>query len=205
MKIAILVEGETELAFKHKLQDFLKNILGQKMPKIKFISHNGRIPKETKLKRVVDNLLTGKDAYDAVIALTDVYTGTNDFKDAEDAKNKMKKWVENNPKFYPHVALYDFEAWLIPYWPTIQKLAQHNLSIPSKLPETINHNKPPAYWLKDIFERGKCKTSYNKPIHGKKILEKNDLIVAISICPELKSFVNRIIELCDSNLSKQIS
>jgi len=80
MKIAILVEGETEMAFKTKLQDFLKSRLEQ-MPRLNFIPQGGRIPKGDKLRRTVENLLE-KDGYDAVIALTDVYTGTNDFTDA---------------------------------------------------------------------------------------------------------------------------
>nr|WP_204105929.1 hypothetical protein [Spirulina major] len=70
MKIAILVEGETEMAFKEKLHSFLKPILDQKMPTLKFIPQNGRIPTNDKLKRVVENLLSGKNAYQAVIALT---------------------------------------------------------------------------------------------------------------------------------------
>ncbi|MGL5061571.1 MAG: DUF4276 family protein [Microcoleus sp.] len=198
MKIAILVEGATEVAFKEKLREFLQKRLDQKMPKLKFIPQDGCIPKEGKLKRVVENLLDN-DGFDAVIALTDVYTGKNDFKDAADAKAKMTKWVGNNPKFYPHTALHDFEAWLLPYWTTIQTLAKHNRSAPSAAPETVNHQKPPAYWIKDIFEVGKRKKSYNKPIDGKAILEKNDLTIAIQACPELKAFVNRIISLCDED------
>ena len=77
MKIAILVEGKTEQAFMPCLRSFLNSRL-QQMPKLKPITYDGRIPKKDKLKRVVENLLTGKEAYDAVIALTDVYTGTND-------------------------------------------------------------------------------------------------------------------------------
>lgn len=115
MKIAILVEGATEMAFKSKLQEFLQTRLGQQMPRLKFISCKGRIHKEKKLKGVVEKLLTGEDACDAVIALTDVYTGTKDFKDAADAKAQMKNWVGNNPKFYPHAASHDFEAWLLPF------------------------------------------------------------------------------------------
>ena len=142
MKIAILVEGETEKAFESKLRNFLRTRLADKpMPKLKLISQDGRIPTKDKLKRAVENLLSGKDAYQAVIALTDVYTGTKDFQDAEDAKVKMRQWVENNPDFYPHVALHDFEAWLLPYWKTIQELAKHNLSSPSSSPETVNHNR----------------------------------------------------------------
>ncbi|WP_414756024.1 DUF4276 family protein [Anabaena sp. CCY 9910] len=198
MKIAILVEGATEVAFREKLRKFLQTRLGQQMPRLKFIPQNGRIPKEEKLRRVVENLLTGNSAYDAVIALTDVYTGTRDFQDAADAKAQMMKWVGNNPRFYPHTALHDFEAWLLPYWTTIQSLAKHNRSAPSGSPETVNHQQPPSYHLKEIFKLG-GRQDYNKPIHGKKILEKNDLMVAIQACPELKAFVNQIISLCDES------
>ena len=79
MKIAILVEGATESAFRDKLREFLQKYLAQNMPRLKFIPQDGRIPKEDKLKRLVENLLSGKDAYDAVIALTDVYTGDKRF------------------------------------------------------------------------------------------------------------------------------
>jgi len=196
VKIAILVEGATEVAFKEKLCEFLQTRLGKQMPRLKFIPHNGRIPKEEKLRRVVENLLSGNRAHDAVIALTDVYTGTKDFQDATDAKEKMMKWVGSNPKFYPHTALHDFEAWLLPYWETIRSLAKHNRSAPSGSPETVNHQKPPSYWIKEIFESGR-QSSYDKPIHGAKILKKNELMIAIQACPELKAFVNQIIALCD--------
>lgn len=199
MKIAILVEGATEVAFRDKLRDFLQIRLEQKMPKLKFIPQDGRIPKEGKLKRIVENLLDN-DGYDAVIALTDVYTGTKDFQDAADAKAKMINWVgENNPKFYPHTALHDFEAWLLPYWETIQKLAQHKRSVPSGSPETVNHDNPPSYRIQEIFRVGNCRRDYNKESDGKAILKKNDLMKAIQACPELKAFVNRIIALCDEN------
>lgn len=198
MKIVILVEGATEVAFKVKLLEFLQVHLGQNMPKLRFIKCDGRIPKEEKLKRVVENLLNN-DQYDAVIALTDVYTGTKDFKDAADAKAKMTDWAGNNPNFYPHTALHDFEAWLLPYWSTIQKLAIHNRKAPNGSPETVNHNKPPAKRIEEIFEIGQCKSSYDKPIHGKAILKNNDLMIAIQACPELKAFVNTIISLCDES------
>lgn len=167
---------------------------------LKFISYDGRIPKQEKLKRCVENLLTGKDAFNAVIALTDVYTGTNDFQDAADAKAKMKTWVGNNPNFYPHAAQYDFEAWLLPYWSTIQKLAGHNKSVPGSLSEQVNHNKPPSYHIKEIFEIGKCKNSYSKIRDVLRILKNQDLMVSINQCPELKAFINTILSLCEVDL-----
>jgi hypothetical protein len=107
MKIAILVEGETEQAFKQILIRFLKTLLTNKMPKLKFYPFRGRIPKGNKLKRLVNNYLR---IHDAVIALTDVYTGTSDFSNANDAKRKMAQWVEQSERFYPHVACYDFAS-----------------------------------------------------------------------------------------------
>jgi hypothetical protein len=198
MKIAILVEGATEMAFREKLREFLQSRLEQKMPRLDFKPQHGRVPKEEKLKRLVEKLLDN-DGYDAVIALTDVYTGTQDFQDANDAKDQMMRWVNKNPKFYPHTALHDFEAWLLPYWTTIQKLAKHNRSVPKGLPETVNHQKPPSYRIKEIFSLGQCRRDYNKVIDGKAILKKNDLMIAIQACPELKAFVNRIISLCDED------
>ena len=196
MKIAILVEGATEAAFKKKLREFLQSRLEQKMPKLHFIKQDDPIPKEEKLKKIVENLLDN-NGYHAVIALTDVYTGKQDFQDANDAKDKMRRWVDNNPNFYPHTALHDFEAWLLPYWTTIQKLAKHNRSAPRGLPETVNHQQPPSYWIREIFSSGTRRKDYNKVIDGVAILKKNDLMIAIQACPELKAFVNRIISLCD--------
>jgi hypothetical protein len=192
MKIAILVEGETEQAFKQILIRFLKTRLTNKMPKLKFYPFRGRIPKGNKLKRIVNNYLR---VHDAVIALTDVYTGTTDFTNAYDAKRKMSQWVEHTENFYPHVACYDFESWLIPYWNDIQKIAGHNKSKPTGQPETINHHKPPAFHVKEIFELGKCRSSYKKPRDGMRILKDKDLLIAINACPELKAFLNTILRL----------
>jgi hypothetical protein len=132
MKITFIVEGKTEKAFLPYLTRFLQHHLGGRMPRLDVNPYGGRIPTGDKLERVVRNLLTGRNAADHVIALTDVYTGSQppEFNDANDAKNKMRQWVGNNPKFHPHAAQYDFEAWLLPYWPTILRLAGHNYAAP---------------------------------------------------------------------------
>jgi uncharacterized protein DUF4276 len=192
MKIAILIEGKTEMAFMPTLRNFLRPRL-QEMPRLRPIPYDGRIPKEEKLKRTVENLL---DAYDAVIALTDVYTGTMDFVDASDAKVKMVRWTGNNPRFYPHAAQHDFEAWLLPFWSTIQQLAKHNKTAPSAQPEQVNHNHPPSRRIREIFELGTCRDSYVKPRDAKRILDKNDLLESAQACPELKAFLNTILTLC---------
>lgn len=198
MKIALIVEGKTERAFVPHLREYLKNRLPTKMPRLDPVPYDGCIPKEDKLKRVVENLLGGTNPADHVIALTDVYTGTTppDFIDAQDAKNKMRQWVGAEPRFHPHAAQYDFEAWLLPYWPTIKKLARHNKGAPGGNPETVNHQNPPAYRIKEIFEIGKCRGSYVKPRDAARILRENDLSIAIGQCSELKAMVNTILSLC---------
>lgn len=195
MRIALLVEGKTETAFKPILVEFLRRHLEGRMPKLKFLPYDGRIPTGDKLWRVVANLLAGHEPVSAVIALTDVYTGTKDFQDANDAKSKMLNWVGELPVFHPHVALHDFEAWLLPYWPDILKLAGHNKACPGHLPEMVNHTKPPAHHLKELFEAGRTRWSYNKPRDALRILKNKDLTIAANACPELKSFLNTIIAL----------
>jgi hypothetical protein len=94
LKITVLVEGKTEQAFKPHLLEFLKSRLANRMPNVDFFPCDGRTYKEEKLRRTVENLLrNGRVPSDAVIALTDVYTATNDFVDAADAKRKMQAWV----------------------------------------------------------------------------------------------------------------
>jgi hypothetical protein len=157
MRIAILVEGKTEKAFKPYLVAFLRIRLAGKLPYLDFLPHDGRIPKEGKLKRVVENLLNnGKHSADAVIALTDVYTGTTppEFQTAADAKQKMRQWVGAEPRFHPHVALHDFEAWLLPYWDKIKKLTGSNHKAPGSNPEKVDHGNWPARRLAAEFRTG---------------------------------------------------
>lgn len=197
MRICILVEGKTEQAFKRPLLNFLRPRL-DKMPRMDFQPYNGCIPTEDKLKRIVKNRLSGKNGADFVIALTDVYTGPPPylFKDASDAKSKMFAWVGCENRFYPHAAQHDFEAWLLPYWNTIQDLTGHRMSSPRGNPEEVNHNKSPAYRIMQMFELGnKCRDSYVKPRDAGRILRDNDLLVSINQCAELKAFVNTILSL----------
>ncbi len=58
----------------------------------------------------------------------------------------------------------------------------------------INHNKPPAFHIKEIFEAGKCRKCHI-PRDAKAILRGKDLSVAIKQCPELKAFINTILSL----------
>lgn len=192
-RIAIIVEGATEKVFKRVLQDYLSKKLSGQMPRLKFICEDGRIPKRTNLKRDVRNLL--EQHYGVVIALTDVYTGTTppEFISAADAKKKMKRWVGAEPRFHPHAAQFEFEAWLLPYWPTIQRLAGNNRNLPSATPEAVDHDKPPAKHLAELFRTGSNKRAYSKTRDGAAILRGQDLEVSAARCPELRAFLDTII------------
>ncbi|MDP8239231.1 MAG: DUF4276 family protein [Candidatus Hatepunaea meridiana] len=196
MKITLIVEGKTEKAFLPYLRGFLEARLQGNMPKIDVNPYDGRIPTQKKLKRIVHNLLSGKKPSDHVIALTDVYTGSQppDFTDASDARNKMRQWVGEEQRFHSHAAQYDFEAWLLPYWEDIQRLAGHNRVAPKGNPEQVNHNNPPSYRIKEIFRTGSKSRAYIKPRDAGRILRDNDLSISISHCAELKSFVNTILK-----------
>jgi hypothetical protein len=199
MKIALIVEGETETAFLPHLRLFLQTRLAGRMPKLDPVPYDGRIPTSEKLRRVVERLLGDRiKPADAVIALTDVYTGTipPDFQNAADAKAKMHEWVGKNDRFHAHAAQHDFEAWLLPFWPEIQSLAGSNRAVPSPFPEQVNHNNPPAHRMKEIFRTGKRGRAYVKPRDAGRILKDKDLLVAANACPELKSFLNTILTLC---------
>jgi hypothetical protein len=197
MKIAIIVEGKTETAFRPHLRAFLEPRLQGKMPRLDIFKYDGRVPKAQKLRRVVANLLSqSKPPADAVIALTDVYTGTDDFKDAADAKRKMNEWVGPEKRFYPHVAQHDFEAWLLPYWSDIQKIAGQNKSAPPGAPESVNHSHPPSYYVGEIFRQGTCKRHYSKARDANRILRGQDLSKSAEQCSELKAFLNTILSLC---------
>jgi hypothetical protein len=198
VKISIMMEGKTEQAFMRHLRKYLQERLIGRMPRLDPYPYHGRIPAHAKLKHDVQLLLSGKNAADHVIALTDVYTGNTfpDFHDAADAKAKMRNWVGDEPRFHPHAAQYEFEAWLLPYWATIRKLAGHNRSAPAGNPENVNHQKPPAYHIQEIFALGHCRDSYVKPRDAGRILSENDLSRAIEACSELKAFVNTILSVC---------
>ncbi len=200
MRIAILVEEKTERAFKPYLLAFLRTRLAGKMPKLDFVPHDGRIPTGGKRKRIVENLLNDKkQPADAVIALTDVYTGTHppEFPTAADAKQKMRQWVGAESRFHPHVALHDFEAWLLPYWDKIKNLTGSNHKPPGSNPEKVNHANPPAHRLATEFRTGPKTDGYVKTRDVGRILKDKDLLVAIQACPEMRAFVNTILSLCD--------
>lgn len=197
MRIAIIVEGKTEKVFIGSLRNFLESRLAGRMPKLDTVPQDGEIPSGEKLKKLVERLLSDRSRRaDAVIALTDVYTGKRRFTDAGDAKRKLREWVGDNAKFHAHAAQFDFEAWLLPYWSDIQALAKSTKAPPRSNPETINHERPPSILLKEVFRQGDARREYNKIRDAARILQGKDLEIAARSCPELRDLLNTILQLC---------
>jgi hypothetical protein len=195
LKIALIVEGQTEIALRPLLRAFIKTRISGNMPKLDLVPRDGRIPKGELLKKDVKRLLEG--GADWVIALTDVYTGQQfpDFNDAEDAKRKMREWVGNERRFFPHAAQFEFEAWLLPFWDRIKKLSESDKACPAGQPEHVNHSNPPSRRIKEAFHAGR-KRKYKKSLDVLKILrDENDLAVAAQQCPQLKAFLNTLLAL----------
>ena len=195
VKITLIVEGQTERAFLPFVRTFLTPILAGRMPKLDPWVYDGPIPKKDKLRRIVQSLLTKgppESRSDYVIALTDVYTGRREFRDAADAKRQMHEWVGPQERFFAHAAQHDFEAWLLPFWPRIQELAKHNRGAPAGAPEQVDHDKPPSMHIQDIFAAGRIRDCYVKPRDARRILEGQDLSVAARACPELRALLDRI-------------
>jgi hypothetical protein len=193
-RIAIIVEGATEKALRPALIEFLTARLPpNEMPRLRFVPMDGRIQKADVLRRQVERLVAN---HDAVIALTDVYTGSKpiDFLTSADAIAEMRGWVGNNPLFHPHAAQYEFEAWLLPFWPQVRRLTGTTRQSPSSTPESVNHNKPPSMYLEEAYRTGK-KRAYRKVEDAAAILRGQDLAVSAAACPELKAFLNTILTL----------
>ena len=192
-RIAIIVEGATEKAFATILRDYLTSRLAGQMPRLKFFPEGGRLPTGDKLKRDVKRLLL--DGHDAVIALTDVYTGTQppDFESAADAKRKMRQWVGPEPRFHAHAAQYEFEAWLLPYWSKIQEQAGANDTSSFPNPESVNHERPPAKRLAELYRTGTKGRAYSKTRDAAAILRGQDLEISAARCPELRAFLDTIL------------
>ena len=194
MKISLIVEGKTEKAFIPKLREHLQGLLPGNMPNLHSVPQNGRVPRGDKLDKLVNGLLyNGNNPADHVIALADVYP---DHTDAAEAKSSMRQSVKNPVRFHAHAAQYEFEAWLLPYWPRIQTLANHDQSAPGSEPEQVNHHNPPSNRIKDILRRGRGRYDYVKPRDASRILRGQDLSIAVGRCPELKSLVNTILGIC---------
>jgi len=111
----------------------------------------------------------------------------------------MRQWAGPEPRFYPHAAQHDFEAWLLQYGDEIKNATGCNRNCPSGNPELVKHGKPPARYLHQAYRTGtrtRNTRSYIKAIEPLAILRGQDLTVAAKKCGELRALLDTILTLC---------
>ena len=169
------------------------------MPKLDFLPYDGRIPTGDKLKRVVENLLNDqKQPADAVIALTDVYTGSipPEFPTAERCKAKDAGMGWCGETILSSCGTPRLRGVAAAVLGENQEDHGKQPQCPWLSPEKVDHDNSPAYRLAEVFRTGSKTKSYVKARDAGRILKDEDLSVAIDACPELKAFVETIVTLC---------
>lgn len=190
MRVVVLCEGRTEAALQKGLHDFInQRTTSSTRLGIDLKSLGGSVFRK-KLGSLV-SLHASDDDVCGIIALTDVYP---DFKNAAEAKQELRRRVSevDTDKFRAHAAQFETEAWIIPFWEEIAKSLGVSSRAPGANPEQVNNENPPSSHLKRLYAR--AKQTYEKPIDGPKWLSADRLEHAASRCPELKLFLNSILE-----------
>ncbi len=192
MKIVVFCEGKSEQALRTGLRELVQE-RDRAAARIGIFTRTLDGPTvRKKLGRLVELCLSQEDVA-GVVVLTDVYP---DFKNAEEAKAQLRQLVGSQGttnRFRAHAAQFDLEAWIIPWWDELVRELRVTASRPGAKPEEINGGKPPSMHIRELFKR--AKRSYEKPLDAAKWLTADRLTRAAAYCPELKSFLNSLLEL----------
>jgi len=195
--IVLLVEGNTETALKDKLKAFLdERARADRKPRVALRTKDIMTLNQAKLRHRV-RLELRDPKVTAVVGLIDVYPR---FTSASDAKRFLQDAVGDEPRFYAHVAQYDVEAWLLPYWDFICRRLGIQRARPGADPEQVNLERPPSRRLDELYRVAKPPRKYVKPIEMATILRSQDLTVAADQCPELKSLLNTLLNVVELTL-----
>ena len=203
-EIVLLVEGKTENAMKSILKQFLDmRCEAAGRPKVRLSTRplDSRLLKEKVVKDQVTMNLKRASVV-GVVALIDVVCSGRDrqFDSAEAAIQFLSNMAPGEERYRAHAAQYDFEAWLLPYWDAITAKLRVKKQSPGSNPETVNHNHPPSWHLRDLYR--KAKLDYNKPRDALAILTGKDLLVSADKCRQFKSFLNSLLYLAGCDMLK---
>ena len=187
----LIAEGDTERAARPHLKLFLDAQAGA-LPKVRLeivVLDGGlteRLVRSLATEFLLDSSVVG------VIALTDLYPK---FPDAASARSMIASWMPGDTRCHVAVAKHDFEAWLLVGWDAI--LSQARVGKKQQWganPEDVNHNHPPAHRMQKLFDTGPRSRRYKKPVDGKKLFERLDLLEVAKRCPEFKLFLNCMLQ-----------
>jgi len=193
MRIVLLVEGRTEKACTPVLKALLDEVAQvEGRPAVALTARHYRGSRLVDAAAVAidaDSYLRQPDTA-GVVVLVDVFP---EFPSAAAATDHFRRHLLDD-RFRAHCALHDFEAWLLPHWQRLHRLAgrpPRNRS-PWPSPERVDRVKPPSHRLRELFapHRG-----YEKTRDAPRILQSaDDLRVSASKCEQLRLFLNTLLE-----------
>lgn len=191
MKVVVLCEGKTEAALRTALHQWVNRRLLETNMGIAIKALGGSLLRSKFRTQVERNL--ADPAVLAVIGLTDVYPNFDSAMHAKAALTTRVAGSADSKSFRPHVALFEVEAWLLPFWDDIATRLGVQAKRPGDKPEDVNTQKPPSKHIEGLFRRaGK---EYQKARDAPKWLTADRLEIAAQSCPELKAFLNTLLEL----------
>jgi hypothetical protein len=190
LTIILLVEGKTEKALREVLKRFLDNQATRKRrPKVRLktkLLDSGLLNQE----RVRDQVaLSFRDPeVGCVVGLVDVYPR---FASAKEAKGFLRQAATGEPRFHPHAAQFEVEAWLLPFWQDICHRLGVQRKPPRANPEQVNLQKPPSRHFSELYRL--ASRTYDKPRDLLAILQGKDLRIVAEQCPEFKAFLSTLL------------
>ena len=191
MKIVVLCEGSSEAILKSSFREFVQSrssggerigLDTLKLPGTKIIS---------RLQRMTSLTLKREDVV-GVVALIDVYPNHEDAEEAKQALYTIAKVGKSETRFRAHAALWELEAWLLPFWEEIADWLKVAAKRPGPHPEKINGQNPPSKRLKELYRRGG--KEYHKVADARKWLTVDRLEEAAEDCPQLRDFLDSLLE-----------
>jgi len=193
VKIVVLVEGKTERACKPVLKAFLDEVAEaeSKQPVGLATRQYGgsRIWDVERVTRDACGYLRQSDVA-GVALLLDVFP---QFQSATAATEGYVTRLRD-ARFRAHCALHDFEAWLLPHWQRVYRLASRAAprQCPWPSPEGVDLVKPPGRVLSELFAPTR---GYERTRDAPRILQSpDDLRLSAAKCPQLRSFLNTLLE-----------
>jgi hypothetical protein len=193
MRIVLLVEGRTESVCKPVLKALLDEVADARGK-----PHIGLATRQYNGSGILDAEAVAADAAAhleqpdtaGVAVLVDVFP---EFPSADAATEHYCARLRDD-RFRAHCALHDFEAWLLPHWKRVYRLAGKTApkQCPWSSPERVDLMKPPARVLSELLAP---KHGYEKTRDVQRILRSpDDLRLSAEKCPQLKAFLNTLLE-----------
>lgn len=204
MKIVLFVEGQTEMV----LGSFFKRWLDARLPDrigVKMVRFTGWSDYYDKISTKAELYLSGKTGADVIagIGLLDLY-GPDFYPTGVTTSAERYSWGKRHleekvghTRFRQHFAVHETEAWLLAAPENLPRDVRAALPGRSARPEEVNFDQPPSKLLARLY-REKLSRGYKKIIDGASLFRALPPEQALEKCPYLKSLLNEMIQLAQS-------